>query len=358
MLVAALLPTVMLSATARAAGGNEHAAVAIFWQPPGARSFDAAARAAFADAVRPLGARLVDASAAAVAPPPPLLPALDAAKDEYARFKFGDAVAHLDQVQRLADARGGGDLDARQLSEIFLYRGLCRLETGADDAAWDDLVRAAELDPSRVMDPARFPPRAVAAFKRAAGEVARQAKLPLELDVPAGAAVHVDGAATTGAVTLGAGQHFVAVAAEGFEPWSGLVTVPAARDRFTPPLHAYAPPDADQWVALAGDAREILLGAVERKGSGWRFSARRITLPEGTFVADSTTLGELPVRVAVAGVMKRVLPPPPATSDKPKRRWIWWTVAGGAVAVAAVAVTLGVVLGSPAPSVSGAVNLP
>lgn len=343
-----------IPSTASAAG-----AVAIWWQPPGARTLDGAAHAAFVEAVRPLGARVVDAPSPSTQPPPSLAPEIEAAKDEYAHFKFAEALTRLDAVQRLADARGGGDLDHRLLSEIFLYRGLCRLETGADDAAWEDLVRAARLDPARLMDPARFPPRAVAAFKRAAAEVARQERLPLALDVPAGAIVRVDGAVVTGAMTLTAGQHFVHVDADGFEPWAGLVAVPAVEGHFAPPLHPYQPPDADQLLALAGDpsVHELILGALERRAAGWRFVTRRITLPAGTFVNDSVALGDLPVRVAVASTVRRILPAEP-TAPPPRRRWVPWVIAGGAVAVTAVAITLGVVFGSPAPSVSGPLSLP
>lgn len=261
-------------------------------------------------------------------------------------------------MQRLADAHGGGDLDARGLSEIFLYRGLCRLETGADDAAWEDLVRAARLDPSRLMDPARFPPRAVAAYKRAANEAARQERLPLTLETPPDAVVRVDGAAAGGAMTLTAGQHFVHVRADGYEPWAGLVTVPSPQDRFAPPLHPYDPPDADQLLALGADpsVHELWLGALVRRSNGWRFVARRITLPEGTFVNDSVALGDVPMRVAVQATVRRLAPV--AEAARPRRRWLPWVIAGGAVALTGVAITLGVVLGTPSPSVSGALKLP
>jgi PEGA domain-containing protein len=352
MSLCAVLALVAAPGRATAAGG-----VGVFWQPPGEHAQAAAARAAFADAMRERGARLVDAPAPKPAAPPSLVPALEAAKEEYARFKFADALAHLDAVQRLADAHGGGDLDARQLSEIFLYRGLCRLETGADDAAWEDLVRAARLDPARVMDPARFPPRAVAAYQRAANEAARLERLPLTIEAPPGAAVRVDGAEVGGTLTLTAGQHFVHVAADGYEPWSGLVTVPAAQGRFTPPLRAWEPPDADQLLALAGDpsVHELWLGALVRRGAAWRFVARRITLPDGTFVNDSVMLGDLPVRVAVQATVRRLLP---SAEVRPQRRWLPWVVAGGAAALAGVAITLGVVYGSPSPAVSGDVKLP
>jgi hypothetical protein len=136
------------------------------------------------------------------------------------------------------------------------------------------------------------------------------------------------------------------------------VTVPTAAGHFAPQLHPYQPPDADQLLALAADpsVHELILGALERRPTGWRFVTRRITLPAGTFVNDAVALGDLPVRVAVASTVRRILPAQP--SSPPRRRWVPWVIAGGAVAVTAVAITLGVVFGSPAPSVSGALSLP
>ena len=79
-----------------------------------------------------------------------------------------------------------------QLAEIFPYRGLARLETPAAENAWDDLVQAARLDPSRVLDSARFPPRVVTAYRRAATESAEAPRAELVLYVPSGAVVRID----------------------------------------------------------------------------------------------------------------------------------------------------------------------
>src|SRR5262249_10937177 len=55
---------------------------AIYWQPPGDPPLGEAARVAFTAAVRPLGARVLDASTAVRAAPPSLAPALDEAKGD------------------------------------------------------------------------------------------------------------------------------------------------------------------------------------------------------------------------------------------------------------------------------------
>jgi hypothetical protein len=328
--------------------------VAVYWQPPGEVP---SVKEAFTLAVSPMP--IVDASEKAQESLS-LVPQLDAAKLSYTKFAFADAITKLDELQRLADAGGGGDLDARQLSEIFFYRGLSRLETGANEAAWEDLVHAARLDPSRIVDPARYPPRAVAAYKRAVAEVAQLHRGALALDVPENSLVRIDGAPSAGAVTLGA--HFVSVKADGYEPWAGVVTV-SGHDRFTPPLHAYRPPDPDRVTALAGSVRRVWLGALERNGSSWRFVVRAFV--DGKTLSDSVSLGEAPTARAVADVVKRLqnavdrlqnevsrlqtevnrLPAAANPSPAPRKRWWAWAVAGG-ISLAVVAVGLGVGLGT------------
>jgi hypothetical protein len=326
--------TVRAIALAILLSGVAHAEeVAIYWQPPGEVP---SVREAFTQAMAPT--QVIDATAP-VAAAASLVPELEAAKALYAKFAFAETIARLDQLSRLADARGGGDLDARQLSEIFFYRGLARLESGAAEAAWEDLVRAARLDPSRVVDPARYPPRAVAAYRRAVAEVAQLQRGTLTLEVPAGSIVLIDGAAAAGAVTLG--PHFVSVQAQGYEPWAGVVSV-AGLDHFAPPLHGYRPPDVDR-VAPAS-AKRIWYGALERNGSSWRFVVREIA--EGKSVSQSLTLGEVPAAQAIAVLVGRMRPvETPAPPQQPKRRWWVWAVAGG-LALGVVVVGLGVGLGT------------
>jgi hypothetical protein len=329
--------------------------VAIYWQPPGEPPPGDTVRTAFTGAVRPLTARLIDASQ-----PVPgaisLAPELEAAKADYARFAFPDAITRLDALQRSADAHGGGDLDARQLSEIFLYRGLSRLETGAADAAWDDLVRAARLDLARIMDPASFPPRAVNAYKRAVAEAAQLPQVELEVKAPADAVVRVDGAPIAGVAGVMLGQHFIAVSAEGYEPWAGVVSVAGVHQRFVPPLRAYRSPDGDRLLALANDptARRLLLGALERTATGWRFVARDITLPDGKFTTETITLGEAPAAPAIEALVRRLSPQGQVRGKSSPTRWWIWAAAGAVVATATITVIA--LSSSEQPSVAGDVD--
>jgi hypothetical protein len=328
------------------------ATVAVYWQPPDVTSLGGDARAAFSAAAASIGARFIDASP--VAPVvPSLVPALDAAKDAYARFAFRDAITALDALHRDAHAAGGGDLDGRQLSEMFLYRGLAKLEaTSADTAAWDDLVNAARLEPTRVLDPARFPPRAVAAYKRAAVEAAQLPRADLLLEVPADAVVHVDGALSSPAASVTLGQHFVSLAADGFEHWAAAISVASDPTRFKPPIHPHRPPPVDRLVALAGEPepQRLLVGVLERAPGGWTFTVRDIPLPDGRIVSDSVALGDVPTRAAVAALVRR-LRAPPAVAE-PRRRWVPWVI-GACSAVLLGAGIAFAVSGDGSPNVVG-----
>lgn len=338
--------------TARAAPATG-ATVAVWWQPPGEVAPAARARAAFEEAAARRGAALVDATEPARTPPS-LVPALDSAIADWAAFHFADALRKLDELARLADARGGGDLDQRQLGEIYLYRGLSRLEVGPAEAAWDDLVRAARLDPTRVIDPARFPPRAVAAYRRAAVEVTERGRVQLEVAAPPGATLRLDGRPFDGNAAVPAGAHFVGVSAPGYEPWAAVVDVAGAHERLQPPLRAYQPPDGDRLVALTAShaPRRILAGALVRADGGWRFVARELTLPDGKMVSDAVALGDAPVAAAVEGAVTRVAPLAATTTTAPppkkSRWWIW--AAGGLAATLAVVIPVSVVYSRPSPS--------
>jgi hypothetical protein len=335
---------------ATAARAAERHSVAVYWEPPSAAAMGTAARSAFAEAVRGRVDRLVDATQSP-AEPPPLAPQLEAAKADYLRFAFAPAIARLDGLQRLADARGGGDLDGRQLSEIFLYRGLAKLETTGAESAWDDLVHAAELDPTRVLDPARFPPRSVAAFKRATAEVAVLPRTELTIQLPAQALVRIDGEAAAPVTNVTVGPHFVAVRANGYEPWAAVVTVPSAPTRLTPPLHVYQPPQGDHLMALVGpdEPRRILLGALERATGGWRFTVHDVSLPDGKLLSEAVALGDVPTRAAILSLVRRVSPPP----AEPPRRWLPWALGGAAALAVALAATFVLTRDSSSPNVAG-----
>jgi hypothetical protein len=362
-LVRGLLRLLVLASAATSASATAHArppagTVAVYWQPPGVAAIAERVRSAFADVARRLGAPLLDASEAPT-PRASLLPQLAAARADYIAFRFVNAVAKLDDLERLAEAHGGGDLDTVQLADVYLYRALARLEIGPPESAWDDLVRAARLDPARILDPARFPPRALAAFHRATAEAAQLPRATLRLVVPSGATVRLDGRLALGEPSVLLGLHFVAVDADGYEPWAGVVTVAGTREQLKPPLRACQPPDADRLVALTRKLapRRVVGGALVREGEGWRFVGRELRLADGATVTESAALGASPVVAVVEGVTSRLSLPELAASKPRKSRWWIWAAAGVAAALA-VAIPIGVVYGTSSANgtVGGAVG--
>ena len=151
----------------------------------------------------------------------------------------------------------------------------------------------------------------MATYKRAATEAALLPRAELILDVPPDAVVRVDGVRSPPAAALTLGQHFVSVAADGYERWAAVISVAGAPTRFKPPIHLHRPPPIDKLVALAGrpEPHHLLVGALEKVPAGWSFTVRDITLSDGRSVSDSVTLGDVPTRAAVAGLVHRVRPP-------------------------------------------------
>ncbi len=121
-------------------------------------------------------------------------------------------------------------------------------------------------------------------------------------------------------------------------------------------MHALLPPDGDRLLALAGDARRLVLGALVRAPSGWRFVARDVTLPDGKYVTDGVPLGDGPVRASVEAMVKRLVLPAPPPPKKPR---VWWpyAVAAAGVTFAALTVALGLAFGDqPSGTVGGTVK--
>ncbi len=316
----------------------------VYWQPYSAGSAAAPGRVrgALLRNVAARGAVFVDGTDAAPVVAS-LQPALAAALDDYRAFRFADAVARLETLAEAARAAGGGDLDARSLSDVYLYRGLARSELGSADAAWDDFVRAARLEPARVLDPARFAPRAVAAYHRAAAEALAVAPVNVAL-APAVAHVRVDGRDVDGPLALTPGTHFVRAVDEGLAPWSGTIDVTTAQQRVALSLTPLRPAD-ERLTALAGGGRALTV-AVTREGAGWRLRVHDLAPGGGT--VDTAVDADSAER-AVDAALHQLLDPVPVARAAPRRKhvpWWVWTIAAGA-ATAAIVVPIAVVYGQP-----------
>ena len=170
LLLLTLVPAVALAAPA--------ADVVLVWAP--------GQRVAPIEAVaRDAGAVAIDRSPSP-APHEDIRPLLREGIDAYASLRLEDAWAALERAREAADRTGAAGLASSELSDLFLYRALVRTQRGDATVAWDELVVALVVDPTRVLDPARFPPKVVDELERARTLVAERPRASLAVDAPAG----------------------------------------------------------------------------------------------------------------------------------------------------------------------------
>ncbi|CAN5841903.1 hypothetical protein BH11MYX3_BH11MYX3_14030 [soil metagenome] len=251
--------------------------------------------------------------------------AFDALQLDDAARLLGDAKAEIDQT-------GAAELSETELSDLFLYRGLSASQRGDTTAAWDELVAATIVAPTRVLDPARFPPRVASELDRVRATLATRPKATLIVDVPTGCRSAIDGSPVSAPQPRLHGTHWVAVTCAAAAPWGTRVQLPADTTvvaRKAP----IAPPTADEMLiqARTAGARAFLvvelagdLGVVRLVGADGRERDRR-TVTVGTDLA--------PVAVAV-----RALLAPAPTERWYRSRWAW--AAGAAVLAAAILIPI------------------
>jgi hypothetical protein len=278
-------------------------------------------------------------------PPAPVAPdRLRTGIDAYEELRWDEAKAALDDAISEAARTGGAGLTTAELSDAFLYRGLVHTQRGDTTAAWDDLVRAATIAPSRTLDPLRFPTRAVEAFDRARAAVAALARAKVTVDAP-GCDAWIDGRAAT-AAELPLGDHFARVVCPGRAPW-GLRLEVAGDATVTPAFEELAPPDDAAIAALARErgAAEVLVVIVAESGEAAPTAALRIVDAAGTpsRISSYTLDGEGGLAALDRGLTDALAAPLDVTGPPPKQRW-WkspWLWAGiGAAAAAAVILPL------------------
>ncbi|RMH43885.1 MAG: hypothetical protein D6689_03935 [Deltaproteobacteria bacterium] len=281
------------------------------------------------------------------APPPPRAGHyLARGIDAYHRLEYETALAQLDAGLAEAARTGALGLAPSELSDLLLYRALVRTEQGDAARAWDDMVGAAVIDPTRRLDPARFPPRAADAFARAVAAVTAGEPIALRVQVPSGCDVAVDARSVAPGVDVEvfAGEHYVRAACPGAIPFGAVVSVARSPHVVTPAIVPIAPPDA----------RDVAAWVRRRGGESFIYAvaSRSVDLPATVALrlVDATTARERgAVIVAAAGdvgaaaqrlidrvvrppaPIVKVVPPPPAPWYR--RPWVWG-IAGAAVATA------------------------
>ena len=330
--------------------------VVFFWSGPGrALAETRQLLSAVQGAAASVGARVLDLSPPA-ATPPDTAARVARAVTAYDAMRFADAIAALDSAALTAAEHGGWGLSREALVDLFLYRALARTESGDEAGAWTDFVRAATIDPSRVLDPARFRPSAVKSFGRAVREVAARPPVTLTVRAPPGSRIHIDGrssGAEQASESLLPGEHYVWVERPEAAPFGRTVTLAAAASVTAPDDAARQPDDAQlRRRAQRLSAGTALVVALSRQGGIDSVELRSLD-PGGAVPRGVVRLGPSPEANAsdVRQVVARALGELAAaerdraalTSSGPgaageqrwyHSRWVWLGVGAAAALVA------------------------
>lgn len=344
---AALVAILALAATetARAAPSAD---VVVTWSatPPGPMGD------AVADTAARAGASYVDASPEAVPLPDPR-PLIKRGIAAYGSLEFDAALTALDAATAIVDQTGAAQVDSATLGDLFLHRALTHTQRGDDSRAWDDFLGAAGIDPTRVLDPAGFPPRAVERFEQARAQIAATPRGRVKLVGPPGCKVRIDGAAMGAAeLELAFGRHWLDAVCEGRAAVRRrllvdrpILEVPLAGAEIKPPDDAALLIQARTASARAIVAVTVVARAavVRRIGVDGKEQDRASVALRGAPAADAR---------AVALAVGRMLAPPSPAEKLPwyQSRWMW--AAAGAAAVSAILIPLAVTSGGSAPTVS------
>jgi len=324
------LPLLLVAAVAlpRAVEARPTADVVVVWAP-GARI------APIEQAARQAGAAVIDRS-----------PAAQQSQDvasmvkrgiaAYDALRFPDALAALDEAKAAVDRTGAAGLTQTELSDLFLYRGLVKIQQGDPTAAWDELITSVTVNPARVLDPARFPPRVAQEIARARTSLADRQKATLAVAAPSGCTVAIDGAEISAIPSAAAlpgagvpriiGPHWTNVTCVDRGPWGTRIEL-TGDTTITPRNAPLTPPTTDEVLIQARTAGAQAFVFVEVSGSVG--TARLIGIEGRERDRRTVTLREDvgPLAEAVRDLLR----------PEPKTRWYEsrWAWAGGAALLAA-----------------------
>lgn len=291
------------------------------------------------------GASYIDASPVPAQLPDPR-PLIKRGIGAYAQLELDQAASAFDAAVEIVDQTGAHGLDARTLGDLFLYRGLTS-HHGRDDArAWDDLVIAATVDPTRVLDPASVAPSAIERFAQAKERVAAQPKSRVTLAGAAGCRVRIDGVVTTSTVIeLVFGRHWLDAECEGRAAVRRRVQIDRPASELAVAGEPLAPPDDTALViqARAASARAIVIVTVQ----GHIAVARRIG-SDGKPQDRASVSTRDPS--AVARMLSRLLVPPSPAPATPWYRTRWTWAAAGVVVASAILIPIAATRGGGAPA--------
>jgi hypothetical protein len=247
-------------------------------------------------------------------------------------LKFDEAWLLLERARSEVDRTGADGLTQAQLSDLFLYRGLVKAQQDDTTNTWDELVAANTIDPTRELDPGRFPPRVRDDFNRARETVKTKARAKLTVQAPQGCTTNVDGRPAPGPVDLVVGPHWVNARCADRQP-EGFRIELTADVRLPLEPRPYLPPNDTEVLVQARTAGARAFVVVEVRGGV--ATARLVGLDGRERERRTATIaGDLaPIAEGLDGLLA---PAPEQHWDQ--SRWVW--AAGGAAVAAAILVPL------------------
>ena len=304
--------------------------VVVVWAP-GARV------APIEQEARRAGAAVVDRSPAADAGPDTAR-LLQRGIEAYDALRLEDAWETLDEARALADRTGAAGLTQAQLADLFLYRGLVKIQQGDLTAYWDELVTSVTIDPVRVLDPARFPPRVASEFDRVRQALQDRKRATLAVDVPSGCTAMIDGVAASAAAAAQplVGSHWISVACADRAPWGTRVELTG--DQLAVARNApLAPPTDDELLIQARTIGARAFVAVEIRS---RVGTARLVGADGR-ERDRRSVAITGDLVPLASAVRELLAPA-EQHHWYASRWAWAAGAAGVAAAILVPVTAAV----------------
>jgi hypothetical protein len=273
--------------------------------------------------------------------------------DAYDAIRWPDALVALNQARDLADKTGAAGLTRAQLSDLFLYRGLVLVAQGDETAAWDELVEALIIYPSRTLDPSQYAPKVAALLARVQEDVAmKHPTSKLEVDAPQGCTTRIDGEPVVGAVLRPTGGHFVRVECADHEPYGLRVDLATLGSVIPASSKAYEAPSETEVLIQARSANARAVIVVEVRASLATIRLVGIDGRERDRRSVTVTRGDL---TPVAAIVDEMLAPVIVKHEAWYRsRWAW--VTGVAILTAAIVIPATVLIAGQAGATSATVT--
>ncbi|HET9988465.1 MAG TPA: hypothetical protein VFQ65_08090 [Kofleriaceae bacterium] len=253
----------------------------------------------------------------------------------YEDGRLADAQRALDQARDLVEKTGATGLTRGQLSDLYLYRGLVKAAQGDENGAWDELVEALVIYPSRTLDPAQYAPKVAALLARVQEDV--QVKHPtskLTVDAPPGCTALVDGEPVAGAVLRPTGPHYLAVTCPDYEPWSSRVDLTTLDSHPSVTPRAYEAPSETEVLVQARSANARAVIVVEVRG---KLATIRLVGVDGRERDRRSATVERGDLTQVAAIVDGMLAPAIVHHEPWYRsRWAW--VTGAVIVTAAIVI--------------------